>query len=215
MSGTAQNKTPATDAEWARDTQRRVEAVENPESTRVGAWVLSTSQSGALIASHVDGGSVTLATPPETIDDPDTIDSGLPMIRVSTTTAQNGQVAFHNVDLEIGDWGFSPGSNVVNVPTSGIYLVIAVPVYVTQSGLRRYSNTLLDGVRVISASNASNGEGASIIRPNMVMSSTFDLNAGQSIGLDVEGDGTGHQLGASSDNPGVFTNLSVVCLSRS
>lgn len=54
-----------TDAEWARETDRRVAGMETPEAQRVGPWVLSAQQgTGKLIASHVDGGSVLLASPP-------------------------------------------------------------------------------------------------------------------------------------------------------
>lgn len=65
---------PRTDAEWARDTNRRLANVEQPDAARAGPWVLSAdAESGDLIASHVDGGSVRLAKVPSSDQDPDTV----------------------------------------------------------------------------------------------------------------------------------------------
>lgn len=41
---------PRTDAEWARSIEQRFRALENPTTTRVGPWVLSSDAAGALIA---------------------------------------------------------------------------------------------------------------------------------------------------------------------
>lgn len=221
MSGTAVGKTPANDAEWARDTQRRVEAVENPESTRVGAWVLSTSASGALIASHVDGGSVTLAIPPETVDDPDEVsESVLPILKMSTSTEQVGVVAFESIDVQLGDWGASSGANVLNVPVSGVYMIIGAVVWKTTSGSRRYGYVRIDGARVMSFDNAANGESQSSTRSNVYLPGVFSLTAGQGVSLEGAPTNSGiggafiAPIGSSNDDTSVITSLSLICLAR-
>lgn len=68
------DRPPRTDAEWARDTNRRLSDVEHPDAARAGPWVLSAdAESGDLIASHVDGGSVRLAKVPASDTNPDTV----------------------------------------------------------------------------------------------------------------------------------------------
>lgn len=49
MSGTNTGRAARTDAEWARDTNRRLAALENPDAARVGEWVIS-SKNGQLVA---------------------------------------------------------------------------------------------------------------------------------------------------------------------
>jgi len=51
---------PRTDMEWARDIQRRVEALEDSVSVRIGPWVLNVKD-GDLIAS-TPGTTVVLAS---------------------------------------------------------------------------------------------------------------------------------------------------------
>ena len=54
---------PATDAEWARDTEHRIRRLESGSSTvRVGQWVLS-DRDGELVATSLDGRSFVLSTP--------------------------------------------------------------------------------------------------------------------------------------------------------
>ncbi|MGW5147522.1 hypothetical protein [Rhodococcus koreensis] len=68
------DRPPQTNAEWARDTNRRLDGLENPNAMRAGPWVMSADQeSGDLIASHVDGGSVRLAKVPASDQNPDTV----------------------------------------------------------------------------------------------------------------------------------------------
>lgn len=70
----AVDRPPQTDAEWARDTDRRITNVEHPEALRAGGWVISPEEgTGDLIASHVDGGSVRLAEVPASDADPDDV----------------------------------------------------------------------------------------------------------------------------------------------
>lgn len=49
MSGTNTGRAPRTDAEWARELTRRVTNLENPDTSRIGEWVLS-SKDGDLVA---------------------------------------------------------------------------------------------------------------------------------------------------------------------
>lgn len=58
-------KPPRTDAEWAREVQRRLEALESATTLRIGVWVLSVNSAGDLIASTA-GGTVILAATPQT-----------------------------------------------------------------------------------------------------------------------------------------------------
>jgi hypothetical protein len=56
---------PRTDPEWARDLQRRVEALEDSTSVRIGDWVLNVKD-GNLVASTMSGVTVVLAESPTT-----------------------------------------------------------------------------------------------------------------------------------------------------
>lgn len=40
---------PTTDAEWARDVERRLAALERSQTVRVGAWSLSEDRDGRLV----------------------------------------------------------------------------------------------------------------------------------------------------------------------
>ncbi len=53
-------RAPRTDAEWARDIQRRIEALESATTLRIGAWVLSVVN-GHLVASRPGTAPVVLA----------------------------------------------------------------------------------------------------------------------------------------------------------
>lgn len=45
---------PANDAEWARQVEKRLRALENPTSIRMGAWTISVGQFGDLVADNHD-----------------------------------------------------------------------------------------------------------------------------------------------------------------
>ncbi|MGW5514241.1 hypothetical protein [Nocardia africana] len=135
MSGTAEPvRQPKTDAEWARDTSRRLDSVENPTSQRVGEWVFSTSAEGHLIASNVNGGSVIIARRPEGGEnDPDAItDDTVPAVSVTKAVNQTlpsggAAVIFDGCRLEVGG-SFTGGKSsfdAITVPVSGIYRVSA------------------------------------------------------------------------------------------
>lgn len=51
-----------TDADWARDVERRLQALEKATSLRVGQWTITTQGSGSLWALGDDGARVQLAS---------------------------------------------------------------------------------------------------------------------------------------------------------
>lgn len=73
MSGnTERERQPETDAEFARDVDRRLDESEQPESARCGDWTISTEDgTGNLIACHVDGGCILIGEKPPAGVDPD------------------------------------------------------------------------------------------------------------------------------------------------
>jgi hypothetical protein len=132
MSGTNAGKDPKDDAEWARQTQRRLESLENPASQRIGEWTLTTDQSsGALVASHVNGGRRIIATRPVGGENsPDAVIEDevteLPYISVSKNAASTaGTQTFDTIDTIVGDWGIggiSPFSSFI-IPETGLYRI--------------------------------------------------------------------------------------------
>lgn len=132
MSGTAEPvRQPKNDAELARDVVRRLDSLENPTSMRAGAWVLSTSADGHLIASNVGGGSVIVARRPSGGEnDPDAItDSRPPSLSATRTAVQTiavggSVVRFDGTEVEEGNWtGGQSLFDAVQVPVSGAYRV--------------------------------------------------------------------------------------------
>jgi hypothetical protein len=51
----------ATDAEWARDVERRLKALERASAMRVGQWTITQQGNGSLWALGDDGRQVRLA----------------------------------------------------------------------------------------------------------------------------------------------------------
>jgi len=75
---------PATDAEWARDTEHRIRRLESGSSTvRVGQWVLS-DRDGELVATSLDGRSFVLSTLAEAATTTTTTVAGTSYTRVVT-----------------------------------------------------------------------------------------------------------------------------------
>ena len=66
---TQPGKPPTSDAEWARNTERRVAHLESPNTVRIGPWVIS-SQDGDLIATK-PGEEIVFGTVPEQTEVPD------------------------------------------------------------------------------------------------------------------------------------------------
>lgn len=55
-----------TDAEWAREVERRLAALERPRIARCGAWTLSETASGGLEAVNSRTGRAVRIAPDET-----------------------------------------------------------------------------------------------------------------------------------------------------
>lgn len=130
MSGTANVKPPKNDAEWARNTERRLAQTEHPASARAGNWVFSTNpETGDLIASNVNGGSVIIAKEPAPSEDanPDTITAASYQVTMTRTALQSipsggTTVIWDGVLTQIGNgWGTGPGATTVTAPVSGVY----------------------------------------------------------------------------------------------
>lgn len=195
MTGTTEKKTPPrNDQEWARDIQQRVENTEHPDALRAGAWTITTSDNGNLMACHVSGGCVTLAAIPPAGQDPDTItDEGeIPTIhvqRVADQTMPAGAVTpveFDATEHAIGDWGIagrsdgSPGGNTsqVVVPRAGVYGLIGTVVK---------KNATTGGLAIALRINGAIRAISSLAPENHLfpVTSTLDLPAGAAIDLVV------------------------------
>lgn len=185
MSGTAKVKPPKDDAEWARNTQRRIEQVEHPSSARVGPWVISTdAESGALIASHVNGGAVVLANEPEGEAEADTVSSGWSHLKVSRQTPQplspgnHMPVQWDTVNSQTEGWSAAPGSSTLVFPDSGVWLMT----YNLRYGATTYEGCTgriyLDGSPVLSGKSQPNQY---LSEPSILCSSTFSVSAGSEL----------------------------------
>jgi hypothetical protein len=219
VSGTPNVKPPKNDQELARSFNRRIESVENPVSMRVGDWVLSTSESGALIASNSNGGSTVLAFPPageENLDPDQITDSSVPLFKArlglpftvpgSTVVA----VPWDTVDFSLGDWGGSTSDvfTAVTVPKDGRYLIIGKAAWAASTiGVRKAVTTIngsgvdADEMWPYNNSFVTNRTGEA-----------FDLLAGDAIGMNVYSSDAGQVLSAPGPDPLSFTSLSIVYL---
>lgn len=132
MSGTPLVKPPRNNAEWARNTEKRQSAVEHPTSQRIGRWVVSEqADTGALIASHVNGGSTVLAQPPEPSDEAgaDEVTEDVSVLSLTKTVNQAAAVGttvitWDDVRADLGGWTsgvISGGLSDITVPISGVY----------------------------------------------------------------------------------------------
>lgn len=221
MSGTAKTKPAKNDQEWARNTQKRLEAVENPTSTRVGEWVLSTdADTGNLIASHVDGGSVVLATKPAASQNPDDIVSTTtPFIKVErqkTQTESRGVVVpvkWDTVASQTTDWGFSPPGTDIDIPVNGIYEIHYHLAFLNSSTVTNKGVVLVNGVVVMAQEFNPYTEDSWYI--GIYMTDVFNLNAGDVIsgGAYVSGSGS-MDFGSSAADPAVHTSMSIQLISQ-
>lgn len=217
MTGTAKVKPPKNNAEWARNTQKRLDQVEHPASARIGSWVLSTDpETGDLIASNVNGGAVTLANPPVGGEDADTVtSSGLPYIKVERQTVQSDSrgvvipVIWDTITAMTPEWGFTANSTDVAVPQDGTYLVCYHLAFYNPSNVVNKAVLSLDGI----AKMAQEADPSDSWYCSFYMTETFDLNAGSVIqcGAYVSGSGT-MDFGPSSADTSVFTSLSLTRL---
>lgn len=216
MSGTAKVKPPKNNAEWARNTEKRLNQTENPTSTRVGNWVLSTHpDTGALIASNVNGGSVVLAEQPKPSDDADQVSgTTFPHIKVERQLNQVGNrgttslILWDTVVSQTKDdkWGFAPTGSDIVVPEDGTYLCTLHVAFKNASDVRNIGMFMIDGViRMAQEYNPSDAWFQA-----MYMVDTFPLIARSVItaGAYVEGSGT-FDVGVSTATTHAFTSLSL------
>lgn len=183
-------RAPRTNAEWARDTARRLDEGENPTSARVGDWVLSSHpDTGALIAAHATGGArqILPVPPPDadpTREDVDTLpslllycDATLSLatdawyrMRWDTVAAQNGWALGRETAIEE-----------VPVPRTGLYLIV-LRVAWTDTDYGRYACGILTAGQPSDVSNitipiAERGQTRAVVR----VVDTVWLNAGETI----------------------------------
>lgn len=216
MSGTAKVKPPTNNAEWARNTEKRLNQSEHPTSARVGQWVLSThGPTGNLIASHVDGGSVVLATKPDPSAGPDVV-SGVvqPFIRVERQANQQeprgatALVLWDTAAFQTTEWGFVPIASDIAIPEDGVYQCTYHLAFLNSSDITSKAIFMVDAV--VRMAQEFNPDSSSSWFQSMYMSEPFTLNAGQvvSCGAFVSGTGT-FDFGASGADPSVYTSLSL------
>ena len=63
MNGNGRDRRIDSDAEWAREVQRRLDALDRPQSIRIGEWVIA-ARGGELVATAPGRDAVTLTLPP-------------------------------------------------------------------------------------------------------------------------------------------------------
>ena len=220
MSGTAEPVRPAkNDPEWARETTRRLDSVENPTSQRVGEWVLSTSAEGHLIGSHVEGGSVILARKPSTGEnDPDAIqDNVIPALSVTRSVDQSvastgTKVIFDGTRLELGgNWtgGMSTFDSVA-VPVDGTYWCSAAVQFKAGPGYF-FAGIWVDDVATLSGKTVDSDGGSWL---TTTVADLVQLRAGQKITLYAALGGGVVGSSATSSTP-VPTSMSLFLVQRS
>lgn len=196
MSGTDDPvRDPQDNAEWARATDARIAALENSAAVRVGAWVLSTSKDGHLIASYVDGGSVVLARKPSGGEnDPDSIDSGITpactiTLKNNLSIATRGPVTFDGVLAEVGgNWtGGSHNITAMTVPVAGVYGIAGV---MQINGVHVYTDygcgiTINGTVVAGGVYGEEDMSGGHISGVSAISTIVMPLNSGDAIGMEA------------------------------
>ena len=216
MTGTAEVKPPQTNAQWARNTDRRIQSVEHPTSSRVGPWVFSTDDNtGNLIASNINGGSVIIAEPPPGGVDPDAISTtGQPFLRVarvnplSIPTVTLTNITWDSVQTSIGGWQYTaPGTDLV-VPRVGLYEV----------KLNIYSTAGISAQTAFAIN--INGSAFTVREPGITetvmaagISDVLRLGAGDVLnGQILITSGSGYNIGVSPRGPNAYTSMTVTRL---
>ncbi|MEV5391921.1 hypothetical protein [Nocardia farcinica] len=215
MTGTTERKDPPrTNAEWARDMQRRQDLVEHPAALRAGEWVLSTGAGGDLVGSHVAGGSVVIAPLPASGVDPESVtDAALPSITVTRTALQSipaagDQIVFDGVVSEVGEWRTSSSAiTALQVPESGVYNMCAT-VWFNSGSAYLHAVILIDGITRVGGRLY---EGAGAAWPSVSAVGQLYLNAGQAVNLFAVASGAARSVGAAP----VFTTAIPTSLSLS
>lgn len=215
MTGTAIVKPAKNDAELARNMDARLNQAEHPLSTRMGDWVLSTqADSGNLLASHVDGGSVILAVKPKSADEPDAVaGTDTVYMKVERQANQSGPrgstvlTQWDTVTFQTPEWGFTPPGADIVIPVDGVYTIHYNLHFLNNSTVINKAILIVGGtVRQTAQNNGANGA----LYPHFSISDTFSLSAGTVVrgGAYTSGSGT-MDFGYSDDDPTVFTNMSL------
>lgn len=219
MTGTAKVKPPQNNAEWARNTQKRLDQVEHPASSRIGQWVLSTEpDTGNLIASFVNGGSIILASPPDPGTSPDDVVEAqpLPSLKLKRVADQgipaNGQVAvqWDTLARSIGEWGTTTlPVETVTVPEDGLYLMFYKFVRCASNDNFSKGFIWINGVPMSSQE----------VWPSLgyyqsyYLSELLEMNKGDAIDCGAYSN-AGGVFGSSRLYPNNITTLTVHCLER-
>lgn len=213
MSGTAKVKPPKNNAEWARNAEKRINQTEHPTSQRVGDWVLSTHpESGALIASNVNGGSIVLAGQPAPSDNADEVATqGQPYIKVERQ--QNQQEARGTMQIVLWDtlayqtdhWGFAPTASDIVIPEDGIYYCQYHLAFLNSSSTTNSAVFFIDSIEKMLLTLPGGND--------YYLAEPFTLNAGQVItcGAFVPGSGT-MDFGTSGAFPTIYTSMTLLKL---
>lgn len=204
-------------AEWARNTQKELEANDHSTAVRVGDWTVSTqTDTGNLIASNINGGSIILAVKPAASDNADEVaGTGQAFIKVERQATQNeprgttALVEWDSVAYQTPGWGFAPTATDIVVPEDGVYTIKFHLAFTNSSAIIGKGVVLIDAV--VKMSQEFDPDTAWY--QSMYMVEDYPLNAGNliSCGAFVSGGGT-FDFGASSADPAVFTSLSILKL---
>lgn len=216
MTGTAEVKPPQTNAQWARNTDRRIQSVEHPTSSRVGPWVLSNDDNtGNLIASNINGGSVIIAEPPPGGVDPDAISTtGQPFLRVARVNPQSipvttlTNITWDSVQISVGGWQFIASGTDLVVPRAGLYEV----------KLNIYSTVGISAQTAFAIN--INGSAFTVREPGITetvmaagISDVLRLGAGDVLnGQMLITSGSGYSIGVSPRGPNAYTSMTVTRL---
>lgn len=222
MTGTARTRAPKTNQELMRDVDQRIGKLEHPAATRVGAWTLSTSgDTGNLIASHVDGGSVILSKVPPTNQAPDeTVDTGLPDLKLRLVgpveIPENAvtDITYDTVEYANGQWvfndqtGAAPGDiRNVRVQVAGLYLIVQKIQWAENHSTHVKSLLAVAGV----TSETQETWPAGSVSAAHYITTVQWLPEGAVIASKVWSELV-LKIGQSGVDPGSFTTLSVTCL---
>lgn len=210
-------KPPKTNEEWARNVEKKLDTPDT--SVRVGAWVLSTDPAtGNLIGSHVDGGSVVIASKPAPSADVDAVASaGQALLKLERQANQNeprgttALVLWDTVTYQTEEWGFVPTGSDVSIPETGVYEISYHLAFLNSSSIISKATVFIDGV--VKMAQEYNPHTDESWWESMYISEVFALNAGAvvSCGAYVSGSGT-FDFGASGADPSVYTSLSLLKL---
>lgn len=210
---------PTTNAEWSRQIQKKVDAVDTQTSVRIGNWVLSEDpDTGNLIGSRSSGGSVIIAVAPDPSANPDeTVTPTQPFIKVERQANQNAPrgsdqlVIWDTVASQTSDWGFSPTGTAISIPVAGIYEVKYHLAFLNIANIWSKASFYVNGQIVMAQEFTPSTQW----RIAMYMSDYFSFSQGDVLtcAAFVTGSGT-MDFGTSGTDPNVHTSLSLKMISK-